>query len=129
MEYLTALDAIIRKGIEAAKRDYAQSPHKSEGAIAGFEACRGKTPLELLTLLQEENKKQQDYYWKSSQKEISIEDYWKQTCLAREIEWTCNCVSVILSTMGIPSPFPAHVGPTASAYMNVATIIGVRAPD
>ncbi len=126
---MTALDAIIDRGIEAAKRDYAKYPHKVEGAVAGFDACRNKAPMELLALLQEANNQHQQYYWKSVQNEITIEEYWKQTCHMREIEWTCNCVSVLLVNAGQPSPFPPHVGPTANAYAVVARIIGVRASD
>lgn len=54
MEYKTFLDRIIDDGIAAARRDYKTGP-KLEGAIAGFEACRGKLPNEVRALFQDPN--------------------------------------------------------------------------
>lgn len=53
MNYNDFLNRIIDDGITAAKRDYENSPDKLKGAVAGFEACRGKSPPELFELLRE----------------------------------------------------------------------------
>ena len=51
MEYGEFLSRIVDDGIVAARRDYADRPDRLMGAVAGFEACRGRTPGELVDLL------------------------------------------------------------------------------
>src|SRR6266850_6254100 len=53
------LNHIIDDGIEAARLDYPKPGDilKREGSIAGFEACRGKSPAEIAALLAEANER------------------------------------------------------------------------
>jgi len=129
MHYLTALDAIVNRGIEASKRDYRDKPDKLAGAIAGFSACRDKTPLQLLALLEEANKATHEARNRVNTNKLPSQEYWKIRCYEAEIEWVCNCVSVLLTNQGEKSPFPHHVGPTARAFSTVASIVGVAAPS
>jgi hypothetical protein len=112
------LDRVIDEGIVAARRDYSRPDQKDklEGSIAGFEACRGKSVLELKDLLDEANK--------SADASAHREDarYWYFRCQAAEIEWCCNCVSAVLYNEGRP----VIIQPTANAVMQVARIVGVR---
>jgi hypothetical protein len=54
-----ALNCIVDDGITAARLDYAKSRDtlKREGAIAGFEECRAKSPAEIAALLAEANER------------------------------------------------------------------------
>lgn len=113
------LTRVIDDGIAAARRDYAGDADarrlKREGAILGFENCRGLQPEELLALLTEANERatrahrnEDGYYW-----------YWR--CRALQIEWTCNVVSAALLNEGKPTIVP----PTARGMMKAAEILGV----
>lgn len=112
MNWAEFLEAVINKGIEAAKRDY-KGGKKLEGAIAGFEACRGKTPLQLMDHLRVVN----DFSWIAEAKD-SDEIRYRQ-CYRGEVEWVANCASVVL-----PTPLAGYL-PTARAAMTVAEIVGV----
>lgn|SRR5512135_803704 len=129
MEYLTALDAVIRRGIEGCKKTYRDAPSKLEGSIQGFEACRDKTPEELSKLLDEAHKQTEAARHQAHERKLSSQEFWKIRHMELQIEWTCNCMSVWLIESGMQSPFPRHVGPTAFAYRNMVTILGVRAPN
>ena len=129
MEYLIALDAVINRGIEGCKKTYKHEPHKLEGSIQGFESCRNKTPEELFKLLNESHEDTETARRRIHEKKISTQEFWKIRHAELQIEWTCNNMSVFLIEAGLKSPFPRHVGPTAFAYRNMVTILGVRAPD
>lgn len=129
MHYLVALDAIVNRGIAAAQRDYMDKPEKLEGAVAGFEACRDKTPLQLLALLEEASKSTREARHRTNASDAPSQGFWKIRCYEAEIEWVCNCVSVLLTNQGEKSPFPHHIGPTARAFSTVASIVGVAAPS
>ena len=92
--YEAFLERIINSGIEAAKRDYANSPLKLKGAIAGFEACRGLQPEELLSLLNAGRLCTKAAY------RTGAKDYWRTRCFEVEVEWVCNCVSAELVNSG-----------------------------
>lgn len=125
MNYLTALDHVISRGITAARSSYSGRDEldKLDGSISGFEACRNKTPIEIWELYQKaarectEAKDRQDIHWK----------YF--ACRRSEIEWVANCVSVILLNEKIPSPFPRHVGPTVRATLAMTRILGLAVSD
>jgi hypothetical protein len=112
--YLELLNAIIERGIEASKRDYPDIPRnrqKREGAEAGFKACRGKNPEQLKALLKHatervNNKGDLSHYW-----------YW--VCYKAEVNWVCNCISVVHQEQDLP----IIVTPTARAYQTVADIL------
>jgi hypothetical protein len=48
--------------------------------------------------------------------------YWFYRCYEAEVEWVCNCVSVILHNHGMP----VIIHPTSRAYLHMATILGVK---
>jgi hypothetical protein len=129
MEYLAALDAVIRRGIEGCKKTYKDQPHKLEGSIQGFESCRNKTPDELFKLLDEAQRNTEDARRRANEGKLTTPEFWKIRHVELQIEWTCNNMAVFLVEAGLRSPFPRHVGPTAFAYRNMATILGVRAPN
>lgn len=96
MQLFDFLTRVIDDGIAAAKADYntPEQAHKLEGAIAGFEACRGLLPHQLGELLIESRRNQMAAY------DGEIKAYWRLTCFAAEVEWVCNCVSAILENEG-----------------------------
>ncbi len=129
MQYLTALDAVIERGIAGVKVSYKDEPHKRDGSIEGFNACRDKTPDELFKILTEAGERTKKARDDHHAGKVSIEEYWKVRHAEVQIEWVCNCVSVMLMGKSQKSPFPRHVGPTARAATFVAGIIGIAAPD
>jgi hypothetical protein len=127
--YDQLLDRIVSDGIAEVREAYAdpEEHHKRDGAIEGFEACRGKTPGELVELWCAAEKQ-------SAQMRVSVaarcEDadrdlkaYWKQRYKALQVEWVCNVVSMGLVNSGQP-PLLAHL-PTARGAMKYAEIVGV----
>lgn len=98
MNYNDYLNGVIDGGIEGAKRSYSNPnnsnhPMMLEGAIAGFEACRGKSPEELGVLLGEAGKNTTRAMLED------LPDYWRHRCFHAEIEWVCNCVSATQSAV------------------------------
>jgi hypothetical protein len=118
------LDAFIREvvdgGITAARRDYAGADehHRQmrEGAVRGFEECRGKEAFEL-ALLRGDATERADQAFRAQ-----APDYWYWRCRAAEVEWVCNCVSAVLHNQGLPTIVP----PTARGVMRAAEIVGVQ---
>ena len=130
MTYEEFLTKVIDKGIDAAKRDYTKPEDKArlDGSIEGFEACRGKNPVELQKLFWDSRKKTTDAYHRVNEKEISDDEYWRINCFEHEVGWVCNVISAILTNSGGPSLDPLM--PTARAVMCAAEIVGVKgAPD
>lgn len=85
---------VVEEGIAGAKRDYQNQEMKLRGAVAGFAACVDKTGGELRELL---------FAAKSSRQQAYIEEddnYWWYRCYEAEVEWVCNCVSVVLVSGG-----------------------------
>ena len=115
MGYDELLAKIIDDGIAAATEDYAGDSTKLAGVIEGFEACRSKSPQELLGLLGQAATERHRAMADDS------DDYWRARCCEAEIEWVCNCVSVLLMSAGEP----VIVQPTARAAMKVASVVGV----
>lgn len=100
MNYAEFLDEVIRRGIQGATEDYSGDASrivaKRTGAVAGFESCRGKSPKELLLMLQEARK--------AAHPGIAEEDldrYWYLRCYEAEVEWVCNVVSAMLLNEGM----------------------------
>ena len=85
MKYTEFLTMVIDGGIEQARRDYAHDMFKRDGAVAGFEACRGKHPGDLAVLLTEAREKREAARVKSHHHGLGsgIGDYWKKEA----IEW------------------------------------------
>jgi hypothetical protein len=92
------IEEVIEKGIEAAKADYTkpEDSNRLKGSIEGFEACRGKSPKELKTLLENARKESNSLLFEDKE----IEEYWRFNSKTAEIEWVCNCVSAVLVNEG-----------------------------
>ena len=92
MTYDDVLTEIIDGGIMGARHDYAKATHRYQllGAVDGFEACRGKWPQELFSLLKAANER-----WEKARQDHA-EDYFYHRCYAAEVEWVCNCLSVMI---------------------------------
>lgn len=112
-----ALERIIDDGKIAATASYSKSEqkHKLDGSLAGFEACRNKTPLELKELLREVRLNT------DQKRKLQAPDYWYHRCYEAEIEWTCNVLSAILMS----NKMEVIVIPTGRGVMKAAEIIGV----
>jgi len=113
VDYATFLERIINEGIEAAKESYKKDALKRDGAIEGFEACRGLEPKQLLELLGDARAMTQEAFNDQS------DDYWRIRCREAEIEWVCNVVSAMLHNQGIKPIVP----PTARGMMKAASIL------
>lgn len=110
------LERVISDGIKAARRDYADDPMKRDGAVAGFEACRGKSPHDLKVLLKSAAEQVEAAFVNEHSR------YWYFRCFEAEVEWTCNVVSAALCNQGL-EPI---IHPTARGFMAAANIVGVR---
>lgn len=120
MGYEQFLTRIIDEGIAAAKADYTEEKDagKLKGSIAGFEACRGKSPAELKDVLAKAHERVTQAYLDN----LDPVDYFEIRCFEAEVEWVCNCVSAILMNEGMPVIVP----PTARGVMKAAEVVGVR---
>lgn len=124
MDFAAFLERVIEDGIAAARADYTKPEQKSklEGSIEGFEACRGKTPAELASLLDQVARNRQQAFMRLHEQEISTQEYWKTRCREAEIEWVLNVVSAALHNSGQP-PITAF---TARGVLAAAKILGVQ---
>jgi hypothetical protein len=113
MTHADFLTRIIDDGIAAATADYKEGP-KLRGAIKGFEACRGKTAKELVTVWSEASGKLRHYMGANQ-----LDDYWFWNCYQLEVEWVLNCLSAASgeSLLG-------HL-PTTRGYLKAAEVLGV----
>lgn len=120
MDLGTFIDKVIEHGIVAAKADYTRPDEKRslEGAIRGFEDCRGKSPAELRELLQEANQAASKRMFAED-----VTDYWYYRCRALEVEWVCNCVSAILINES-QTPLTGFL-PTCRGVMKAAEILNL----
>jgi hypothetical protein len=136
--YSQLLDRCISDGITEVCKAYAdpKEQHKRDGAIDGFEACRGKAPSELVVLLREAERQGRrqgrqllGLFGYLTREDRAPDDehaklYWRQRYKALQIEWVCNVVSVGLTNNG-QQPLFAHL-PTLSGALKYAEIVGVR---
>lgn len=116
MNYSEFLSRIIDDGIKAAEADY-KDELKLKGAKAGFEACRGLQPDQLVGLL-----KDSELHTRVKRSECS-DDYWYWRCFELEVEWVVNCLSAILVNEG-KRPLLPYL-PTARAMMKAVEVVGV----
>lgn len=119
--YFDFLSKIIDKGQEAARRDYKKG-QKLQGSLAGFEACRKLKPHALQELL---NTCRISTIAEYGQHDDDISKYFWYRCYESEVEWVCNCISVILMQMGKPVIVP----PTARAALLIAEIMKIPLKD
>jgi hypothetical protein len=120
MTYDQFLIHIINDGIDAAREDYKDKPSWLSGALAGFEACRGKTPSqlgELLTTTSYEVSKQ------LGSRTIPDEAIWELKCKFEEIQWVCNCVSALVFTTTDIHLLKPLIPPTARAVLKAAEVL------
>lgn len=108
------IETVVERGIEAVRQDYAKDPDRLEGAIAGFESCRGKSVDEILAAYKDANEEANRIHMTGE-----IDGYWGACCKALEIEWTLNCLSAALRTSLLSWL------PTARAVMLAGEILGV----
>lgn len=115
MLYKYFLDRIIDDGIKACRESYKDDTQKRDGAVAGFNACRGRSVFEL--------RQQLDIARKAANAAFAVDksNYWYLRCFEAEVEWVCNVVSSALQNQG-EDPI---VIPTARGYMKAAEILGV----
>jgi hypothetical protein len=123
MSYLEFLTSVIDEGIAAARADYTKPEDKArlDGSIEGFEACRGKHPIDLQRLLWDARQKTQTAFHEVNEKTISDDEYWRINGFEAEIGWTCNVISAMLMNekMAPIDPFM----PTARAVIKCAEIL------
>ena len=126
MSYDEFLSQVIEQGIEGARCSYGSGePHyqkKLKGSIDGFEACRGRSPDEILELLGQARRKTHEAMARSHAGEITNDDYWEVRCREAEIEWTANVVSAMLVNQGRKPIVP----PTVRGAMQAALILGAK---
>lgn len=127
--YVQLLDRVISDGIAEVQEAYkdADDPdgtrhhqQKRVGAIAGFEACRGKQPTEIVALY---NSMHRDSYVTASVGVHSADNtrrHYYQRYYELQLEWVLNVLSV-----GLSRPLLAHL-PTYRGAMKYAEIVGVR---
>jgi hypothetical protein len=127
MKFDDYLTRIINDGIASAKSDpnLRAHPQRLRGAIAGFEACRGKNLIELHKLLTEAHAATFDKYTHTQDEDANIEDYWEVVNRELQIEWVCNCVSAAVAAMGL-QPITT---PTARGYIKASEVLGVGPVD
>ena len=127
--YDQLLDRVITDGIAEVREAYAdpKEHHKRDGAIEGFEACRGKSPTDLVALWSEAEKIAAQIARDrraNSPEDGDVTDYWRQRYKTMQIEFVCNVVSVGLVNSG-QVPLLGHL-PTARGAMKYAAIVGIR---
>jgi hypothetical protein len=121
--YVDFLETVINDGIRAAERDYATERSKREGAVTGFEACRGKAPQELGPLLAQAHRDTRAHRNVANDdgSDLAMNNYWQARCYELEIEWVCNVVSAMLVNQMLPPIVP----PTARGMRKAAEVLGV----
>ena len=115
--YRQFLEEIIHDGMIAARSDYDPDKEASEleGALQGFEACKGKTPEEIYELYLEAEKQGRDAYITILRGEHS-----RIRCKALEIGWVLNVVSALRHLFFEP---PLIIF-TARGMMKAAKVMG-----
>jgi hypothetical protein len=118
------IEIIVVDGIVAVTEDYSSEDekHKLEGAIEGFNLCKGKNPEQIL----EEWKKTSDERNIAHRNDVGEKEYWKIACKNAEIEWVLNCISAVLMNEGVRPLLSWH--PTARAVMKASEVLGERRP-
>lgn len=126
MTYDQLIERLITDGIAEVREAYAdpKNHHKRDGAIEGFEACRGKTPAELIELLRSADKDAMAVAHGHRGASDEPLDYWRLRYKSLQIEFVLNVLSVGLTNSG-HAPLLAHL-PTYRGTMKYAEIVGVQ---
>lgn len=126
MDCATFLARVIDEGLVAARHDYNRpdpvGQARLRGAVAGFEACRGLSPPDLLALLRAAQAAREKAHDAMGQPH-GAEHYWEARCFEVEVEWCCNVVSAALANIGAAPLIPY----TGHGLAMAARILGVRA--
>ena len=126
MTYEQLLDRIISDGLTEVHEAYntPEDCHKRDGAIEGFEACRNKTPPELVALwtTTEEETRQIRAACRENRREQ--QDYWRIRYKELQIEFVCNVISVGLTSSG-QAPLLPHL-PTLRGARKYTEIVGTQ---
>ena len=122
MTYDQLLNRVIADGIAEVREAYADSKehHKRDGAIEGFEACRGKTPSELVVLWTKAEQSARQSPFGVGASSNGATDYWRERYKSLQVEFVLNVVSV-----GLATPLLSHL-PTTRGVRKYAEIVGVR---
>lgn len=123
-DYFKLLERVIDDGIAEARVAY-RDPNKRDGAVAGFERCRGKTPEEILAIYRDAAKSCDLARRAPVKDDEGIRAYWELRHTELHIEWVLNVLSFALMQNGMTSPLLPHQ-PTARAAFKYAEIVGVR---
>ena len=135
VNYIQFLNRVIEDGKAGARESYStrsnhgEGHHKAaklRGALAGFEACRGKDPMQI-----------RDLYFAANEAceatragiEVNgtpaqLDAYWEARCKTLEIEWVANVVSAAMQNEG-KDPILAHL-PTARGALRASAILGTE---
>jgi len=115
MNYFDFLEIVINEGVQSAEKSYSSPTQKDkkDGAIAGFNACRRKEPMQLKELLNQSRKEAVEARTKENR-------YWYFRCYSLEVEWTCNVISAMLLNEGIA---PIIIEPTLRGTQKAAEIL------
>lgn len=116
--YENFISRVVDNGVSTAHKDYENNPEKREGAVAGFEACRGKTPGEIKILLDMSNVAIQQAYKEMNKKNLPEGRYWRLWAYYTEIQWVANVVSAEQQAKGQEPMVP----PTATGIMAAAKL-------
>ncbi len=125
MTYDELLTRVIDDGIAEVKMAYADpgQAHKRDGAIAGFEACRGKIPVELAALYVAAEAECRAFYRVNGtdNSERTSESYWRARYYALQVEFVCNVISVGLAQAGF-DPILSWLPTVRGAYKYHAVV-------
>jgi hypothetical protein len=127
--YAQLLERVISNGIAEVLEAYKDDDDpdgsrfytaKREGAIAGFESCRGKLPEDLVRLYESAHRDSHSTASVAVHRNETLRNHWRQRYYELQIEWVLNVLSV-----GLSRPLLAHL-PTYRGAMKYAEIVGVH---
>lgn len=126
MNQVDVLDRVIAKGIASVLESYPAGSAKQMGALEGFEACRGKTPQELLELYHEaEMFTNSNRVEQAMLDEEHLEEHWRRRYASLQVEWCLNAMAAFdyMATHGRRSFAWLGWHPTVRAAELVAGIL------
>lgn len=118
MDWDKFINKIVELGIDAAKRDYKRPDQKPllDGSIAGFEACRNKSVVDLPRILDHAAQERSKALNGSTTGILYAKGFYN------EVEWVCNVASAALYNQQLP----VIMQPTVRAMQTAAQILGVK---
>lgn len=118
MDYQSFLNAIIDDGITEIPLAYPRPEQKDkrDGAIAGFNACRGLVYEQIGELLVQARTEREAAAARNETR------YWWHRMYEAQIEWVLNVLSAVALNQGLPTLIP----PTYRGIMKAADILGVK---